>query len=274
MDCLRRRAKVSTGGAIGGESQEETDLHFAHRFDGSCARVELAVLDPKSELQDLSDHFIRAFSGGRIRLLDIPCGCGAASAALLSTIAELRHRNAIPREPLEVFLTGGDISDPARRYVELVFGELEQTLRNQGIFVRVSLPQWDIRDAASTTVLLDRWLTDAPDCKSSFLLIANFSGFLGIEKHLEEVEERIGEVFRWARARDSAAVWLEPPMKKNKRGRFRVWLKETLSKLTGWLRNPVGPSVQLTTEATFVQPIRESHIPVRLLLLHLESPSR
>ena len=205
---LEEARKVSTYVATGGESQEETDLHFAHRFDGSCARVELAVLDPKSELKDLSDHFIRAFSGGRIRLLDIPCGCGAASAALLSTIAELRHRNAIPREPLEVFLTGGDISDPARCYAELIFGELEQTLRNQGIFVKVSLPQWDIRDAASTTVLLDKWLTDAPDCNRSFLLIANFSGFLGTEKHLEEVEERMGEVFRWARARDSTTVWL------------------------------------------------------------------
>ena len=265
---------VSTDGAIGGESQEETDLHFAHRFDGSCARVELAVLDPKSELKDLSDHFIRAFSGGRVRLLDIPCGCGAASAALLTTVAELRRRNVIPREPLEVFLTGGDISDPARSYVHLIFEELKQTLRNQGIFVKVSLPRWDICDAASTTVLLDNWLTDAPDCNRSFLLIANFTGFLGTEKHLEKVEERMGEVFRWARARDSTAVWLEPPMKKKMIRRFREWIEGTLSKLTGWLSNPGGPSVQLSTEATFVQPIRESHISVRLLLLQLESPSR
>ena len=36
--------------------------------------------------------------------------------------------------------------------------------------------------------------------KVPFLLIANFSGFLGTEKHLEEVEEQLGEVFRWARA--------------------------------------------------------------------------
>ena len=137
---LEEALKASPQGSIGGESAEETDQHIAHRFDGSCARVELAVLDPKDELSDASDHFVRAFSGGCVRLLDIPCGSGAASAALLTTVAELRRKKIIPREPLEVFLTGGDISDTARCNADLVFSELQQALRNQGIFLNVSLP--------------------------------------------------------------------------------------------------------------------------------------
>ena len=100
--------------------------------------MELAVLDPKNDLENVSDYFIRAFSGGRIRLLDIPCGCGAASAALLTTVAELRRKNVIPRMPLEVSLTGGDISDTAVDYAEALFRYLSQSLRNQSIFLDAS----------------------------------------------------------------------------------------------------------------------------------------
>lgn len=271
---LEEARKALFNGAKGGESREETDLHFAHRFDGSCARVELAVLDPKGDLSAVSNHFIRAFSGGRIRLLDIPCGCGAASATLLTTVAELRHRRILPREPLEVFLTAGDISCTARHYTSLIFKALKQDLHDQGIFVELSLPYWDINDAASTKVLLNKWLTAPPDRSNSFLLLTNFSGFWSADKNLERVEERVGELFRWARAYDSTAVWLEPPVKKKLVERLREWFRGKFAKLMGWLSNPAEPSVQLTTEAKFVQPLRESQISVRLLLLRLEGPSR
>ena len=270
---LEEALKASPQGSIGGESAEETDQHFAHRFDGSCARVELAVLDPKDELSDASDHFVRAFSGGCVRLLDIPCGSGAASAALLTTVAELRRKKIIPREPLEVFLTGGDISDTARCNADLVFSELQQALRNQGIFLNVSLPQWDISDAASTTSLLNKWLADAPDCNKSFLIVANFSGFLGIDKNLEKVEERVGEVFRWARVRKSTTAWLEPPMNKKKEKWLREWFEKIFFKLVGWLSKPAGPNHKLTTDAKFVQPFRDSHISVRLVLHQMEGPT-
>ncbi len=264
----------STGGIFGGSSEDETNLHFAQRFDGSCARVELAVLDPKEQLKDVSDQFIRAFSGGQIRLLDIPCGCGAASAGILTTIAELRRLNILPRQPLEVFLTGGDVSDSARMYVELILNELGPSLRRQGMFVKSSLYEWDISDAASTTVLLDRWLTDGADCDKSFLLIANFSGFLGSETNLQKVEERLGEIFRWAQVRNSTAVWLEPPMKKSIREKIVKWFSGPFSRLMGWLRNQEIPSAQLDTEAKFLQPIRKTLVSVRLVLVSMENPSR
>ena len=122
----------SSEGDIGGKSKDKTAWHFARRFSGSCARVELAILDPKDELGDASDYFLRVFSGGRVSLLDIPCGSGAASATLLMVVAELRRLNIIPREPLEVFLTGGDKSDTARENACLIFNELRQSLTTKG----------------------------------------------------------------------------------------------------------------------------------------------
>ena len=267
LEEARNASSQRSKGSIGGQSQEDTDQHFAHRFDGSCARVELAVLDPKNELNGASDYFVRTFSGGRVRLLDIPCGSGAASATLLTTVAELRRQNIIPREPLDVFLTGGDISDEARGNVELIFNELQQSLRDQGIFVKVSLHRWDIFNPVSTTDFLAKWLQDTPDCNKSFLLIANFSGLLGADKNLKKAEERLGEVFRWVERRKFTVVWIEPPMKAAKK--MDEWFKK-ISQLTRWLYKPAEQSDQLTSEAKFAHPLRDSHPNVRLRIVRLE----
>src|SRR5688572_2066785 len=80
-------AMVAThDGETGGASAAEATQHFVTAFTGSCARLKLAVLDPKDRLAEASNLFFRSFAGGRVGLLDAPCGSGAASAALLSTI--------------------------------------------------------------------------------------------------------------------------------------------------------------------------------------------
>lgn len=273
-DKLEEARKDSPQGSIGGETQEVTDLHFAHSFDGSCARVELAVLDPKDELRKASDFFIQAFSGGRVRLLDIPCGCGAASAALLTTISELRRQNVLPREPLEVAITGGDKSDPARNYADLVLGELKESLRNQGIFVSVSLHPWDVMNAASTTTLLDQWLSNQ-DCEKFFLLIANFSGVLGDEGKIKKAKERLGEVIRWTGARKSTIAWIEPQTRKARRMSVNKVLGRVFDLLTNWSYEATDPSDELTSEAMYAHPVSKDKVPkVRLLLYRMEGPRR
>ena len=264
---------VSPKGLVGGESVEEANQHFAHKFDGSCARVELAVLDPKNDLENVSDYFIRAFSGGRIRLLDIPCGCGAASAALLTTVAELRRKNVIPRMPLEVSLTGGDISDTAVDYAEALFRYLSQSLRNQSIFLDASFSKWNIVSAADTTYLVKDWLSLDTSSKKSFLLIANFLSFLGTEGNLEDTEERLGEIFRWAEANKATIVWLESIPKGKTIEMFQEWFESKLTRLTGWLGLPAGPNVHLSSHSKYVQPLRCFHPPVRLMLFRLEGPA-
>ena len=274
IDKLEEACKDSPRGSIGGETQEETDLHFVHSFDGSCARVELAVLDPKDELKNASDFFIQAFSGGRVRLLDIPCGCGAASAALLTTVSELRRQNVLPRVPLEVVITGGDKSDPARNYADLVLGELKESLRNQAIFVSVSLHPWDVMDAASTTTLLDQWLS-SQDCEKFFLLIANFSGVLGDERKIKRAKEQLGELIRWTGARKSTIAWIEPQTNRARRMSVNEVLGRVFDFLRNWFYEPTDPSDELTSEAMYAHPVCKDKVPkVRLLLYRMEGPKR
>jgi hypothetical protein len=91
---------------VGGMDQKRTDQHFAQAFDGSVARAQLAVIDPKCDVSRVSNAFIQSLSGNRVSITDAPCGAGAASFAFLTTIAELRAQNILPREPLDVVLIG------------------------------------------------------------------------------------------------------------------------------------------------------------------------
>ncbi len=270
---LEEALKVSSEASVGGESVEETDLHFARKFDGSCARVELAVLDPKEELRNASDYFIRAFSGGQIRLLDIPCGCGAASAALLTTVAELRRQRVLPREPLDVAIIGGDISDNARRYADCVFDALKKELRSQGIFVKVALYPWDVLDDASTTDLVDKWLRDQ-DCERFFLLISNFSGFLNNEGKIKKAREQLRQVINWAGTRRSTIAWIEPPTRQAKRLPLNQILKGIFDKLKFWSYEPAESSERYISEAKFADPVCSERVHnVRLLLYQMEEPT-
>ena len=81
----------SDDGPVGGIKDSDTRRHFSARFSGSSARAQLAVLDPKDDLRNASDLFVKTFSGGKVGLLDIPCGAGAASAALLGCVAKSTH---------------------------------------------------------------------------------------------------------------------------------------------------------------------------------------
>ena len=272
-DLLEEAFSISKRGLGGGESEEETIQHFVHKFDGSCARVELAVLDPKDNLGSVSNYFIRAFSGGRIRLLDIPCGCGAASAALLTTVAELRRQEVIPSMPLEVYLTGGDIAETAICYARSLFEDLNKPLQGQSVFLKSHFSKWDIVDAAGTTSLVKDWLSLETDCTKSFLLISNFTKFLGKDRNLENSEERLGEIFRWAEVNKATIVWVEPIPKDKTKERFQKWFGKELAALTGRLGLPTGPSARLTSVSKYVQPLRCSDPSVRLLLFRLEGPS-
>ncbi|MBF0165354.1 MAG: hypothetical protein HQM01_12800 [Magnetococcales bacterium] len=49
--------KEGTDGLVGGESEQATQQHLMFRFTGSVARIELAVLDPESKLQSVTDTF-------------------------------------------------------------------------------------------------------------------------------------------------------------------------------------------------------------------------
>ena len=267
VGLLEEASKAHFQGAIGGESNEKTNIHFAQNFSGSCSRVELAILDPKNELGGSSNGFIRAFSGGKVSMLDIPCGCCAASATVLSTVAELRRQQILPREPLEVFLTGGDFSSSARTYAGQILDEIERPLRSQGIFVKKSLYAWDINDEISNTGLLREWFKDQ-DCEKNFLLIAGFSGVLGNSGKIKKVRGQLAEAIRWAGVRRATITWIEPQTKKaNKMWDSKV-LRGIFDLLTPLSYGPIRQCYDLTSEAECTHPLCDDRVYTTRLLLN------
>ena len=211
---LGRAVGATHTGATGGATDAETERHFCETFSGSCGRLQIAVLDPRGELGGASDALVRAASGGRLAVLDIPGGCGAATATLLGVVAELRRSGVVPRQPLDVLLVSGDKAPKAGEVAGDLLGRMADGLWRQGIVVRAIHVEWEMRDATSTTSLLHRWMTHAPDCRRHLVLVPNCSDFL--KNNLAKAEDRLTEVFRWAAARGATVVWVEPELSPTK----------------------------------------------------------
>ena len=201
-------------GPVGGIDKQSTDTHFAQAFDGSVARVLLAVLDPKSEVGSTSNNFIRVTAGCDMVLTDAPCGAGAASFAFLSVLAELREKAVLPRQVLNVKLVAAELSEFAHEYFETVLAGLRPRLEEQAIFVDTELLKWDVTCKSSTSDLVKASVRASSGKSSQMLVIANFNGFLMQNGKLREATPQLSELFRYATGEDSFAVWIEPNMNK------------------------------------------------------------
>ncbi|MBX3179660.1 MAG: hypothetical protein KF886_20075 [Candidatus Hydrogenedentes bacterium] len=249
-------AKTPGDGAVGGIKDEHTKEHFATRFPTSSARIQAVLLDPWSELGAASDVLLTSFSGGRIGLLDIPCGACASSISLLATLAALRESGVVPRQPLYVWILSADISDLARSYASILMDKVRDSLEKQGIHVHQRFESWDVQDSLSNTALIDAWIRWIDDCDERFVLVTNFSDFLGDDTRFKRAEERLGEVFRWASMRQAKVLWVEPQT--TKASRF-------LDKLISWFQNKVPRLIRkdisthadgaLQTKVNYMHPI-------------------
>jgi len=207
---LNHALKATSAGDIGGETAYETNKHFTQSFSGSCGRVQLAMLDPHEKLEEASNLFIKAFSGGKVGLLDVPCGSGAASVSILATIAALRRNEVIPRTPLDISLVAGDIAATARDNASRMIEALRPSLKDQAIFINARFVDWDVLSSGSTINLLHAWMEHTPDCREYFVITANFSGFLHFERKFQKAQPQLEQVLGWAGARNSTVAWIEP----------------------------------------------------------------
>lgn len=209
---LRSRAEQRRPetGPTGGADQDKTDNHLAWSFAGSAARVQLAMLDPHSHLPDVADAFARIFAGGRVAMADLPCGAGAATLAILTTLAELRSQALIPREPLEIVLIGGDFSTRARDHAVNAFARVKPALERQAIFVEESFHPWNVLEPLSNTDLIQELTTRSQTCGARMLVLANFSDFLQRENKWSDAKQQLEELFRHSRAARSSVIWIEP----------------------------------------------------------------
>lgn len=199
---------------VGGLSQEETDKHFAQSFDGSVARVQLAVLDPNNDVASISDAFIRCLSGNDLCLVDAPCGAGAATLSFLTTIAELREKGILPRQPLDVMLVAAELSRPARDRATDVFQRVNVYLESQAIFVKHEFLAWDVTSRISNTKLIRRMVVNSDSVVKTLLVIANFNGFLERAGKKKAAESQLTELFRFGAedTKQNLAIWIEPDM--------------------------------------------------------------
>lgn len=211
---LRSVAESHDGsdGPVGGITKAATEAHFARRYATSSGRMQLATLDPKNELADASDHLMIALAGGTVSMLDVPCGAGAGSLALLSTIASLRKHSRLPRNPLHVHLVGGDISPTALEIAQSMLARLKPSLEEQSIFVDAHFQVWDVHNDASNVKIISKWQSHK-DSRVYILIAANFSGFLGNKKNLSQAETQLKHLLLWAQDNRSLVLWLEPQTK-------------------------------------------------------------
>ncbi len=218
---------------VGGITQKRTDQYFAQAFDGSVARAQLALLDPKCDLASTSNTCLSSIAGNRVSITDAPCGPGAAAFSFLSNIAELRAHDALPREPLDVLLIGAELSEPARKYANELFLELQPSLEKQAIFVISEFISWDVTNALSNTDLIKKMTHASNENPNQLLIVANFNSFLERPEKRKEAEPQLNELFRHASGPKSVAIWIEPNMNRaiNEGGLF-PWLRKKIA--TAW----------------------------------------
>lgn len=129
------------GGCIGGNNRDATNKHLAWRFTGSSARVQLAMLDPESDMPHIADAFAQIFAGGRVAVADLPCGSGAAILTILTVLAELRKQGRVPREPLDLIVIGINAVQAAAQVLRLTNRPVRcqptiwQTAEKQGLAI-------------------------------------------------------------------------------------------------------------------------------------------
>jgi len=275
--CLRdlSNSRNSQTAPVGGLTEDLTNQHFAQAFDGSVARTELAMLDPRQVATLASNALITSLAGSSVCLTDAPCGAGAAAFALLSTTAELRAREVFPRLPLDVFLIGAELSETARKYALSMLDELRTSLEEQAIFVSQQFLSWDVTDPLSNTDLIRSITINSARASHRLLVVANFNAFLERHGKRKAAQPQIEELFRHVSGPHSVAIWIEPNMNRaTGQGGLFQWLKDLVS--TRWKRfanqgnDPAAGDPMCASSALFTLPLRPSQTAVvRLAVMRI-----
>lgn len=264
----------SPKGFEGGISKEDTDKHLAWRYNGSCARVVLSMLDPKNDLSKVSDAYSSIFSGGKVFLADLPSGSGAAVVSILSVLYELRRNNVLPRHPLEIKIVAGEISEAARDYACEQLNGLKPFLEEQAIWIDFEVLSWDVLSKISTVDLIKKITLSSSGCMARLLVLSNFTGFLEGEGKWKEAKEQFDDIFLHSRDVLSAAIWIEPQKGNvvNFFARLIKWFKQSFKSVLGQKVDSADESWYAKTSAKCKQPIKDGFFDVRLTVVRFDLP--
>ena len=192
----------------------------------------------------------------------------------LSTIAELRANDILPRYPLEIHIIGAEISKYARDYALELLNEILSSLQQQAIFITFEFVNWDVTRKMSNTDLIRRMIHASPGKTKKLLVVANFNGFLEKERKRKDAEAQIEELFRHAAGENSIAIWIEPDMNlATGSGGLFSWLEKQIKKawylfarLNGSSQSPIFSSA-----SRFYLPTNQKEIAnVRLSVMRLD----
>jgi hypothetical protein len=255
---------------VGGVSQQQTDEHYAHAFDGSVARTQLALLDPLGQVPETSATLIQFLSGGGVCLTDVPSGAGAAALSLLCTIAHLRSENILPRTPLRVQLLWGEISLPAQTYAQELISSLLAHLASEAIFVEYQLFSWDVLSAVSNANLVQKIILAQQNAPQTLLIISNFNGFLERSNKKKDAYPQLEELFKYCSGRMNAAIWIEPNMNAAKLSLF-PYILDRIKKAAGFVKSAITGDGHQSCNYFFATAIDPSTtVAVRLCVMPLD----
>jgi hypothetical protein len=266
--------QIAPQGFEGGISKEDTDKHLAWRYNGSCARVLLSMLDPKHELADVSDTYASIFAGNKVFLADLPSGSGAALVSILCALYELRANNVLPRHPLKIVIVAGEISQTARDYTFKQLESMKSYLVDQAIAIEFEILKWDALSRISTVDLIKRLTIKSQDCDAKLLILSNFSGFLESAGKWKEARPQFDDIFLHSRDSLSAVIWIEP--KKNNVislfGKVIKLIESSFKTLLGKKSPDEDSSCYANSEAKCKHPIIEGDFVVRLTVMRFDLP--
>lgn len=221
---------------VGGWTQEQTDEHFCHAYDGSLARIQLVLTNATGGTPIASRSLLEKLSGGDLCLVDVPAGAGAGALSLLACVAKLRQADVLPRQPLNVRLLWGELSEPALNYANYISGKLNEFLESQAIFVTIERFQWDVLSDVSNTNLIEKIVTAKISSPLVLLIVCNFHGFLEREGKWNEAKSGIDQLMRFCSGDLNSAVWIEPDQRAVLASFFPNKLSILIKKLKAFVR--------------------------------------
>lgn len=191
---------------IGGISKEATLEHFAQRFQTSGSRNEYFFLDPDGKFQIERDQVLISLASGSISILDIACGTGGSTLAMLTTLHELRFQKIIPNLPLNLRILGIDHSNPALEIYKKIMDEVSMTFKESGIDLVVETKLWDATNPVNTTMIMDYFLSDLSIKDEYIGMINNFSG--AISKN-DQIKVTIEDILKRLTGKKFTFLWIE-----------------------------------------------------------------
>jgi hypothetical protein len=208
----------------GGCDKDASELHYACRYLASASRLQYAMLGLHDSFLDFSEYLLTTFSDGSISLLDIPCGTGAGTFSVISTLYELRQHKKLPSLPLDIHLVAADCSTDALEIFQTKIKQLIPELENYNIHLIVhSFELWDARDESKTAKIVDQWLKI--EAEEKVVLISAFSGATRRKSDFDNLNFIFQNLRHRLLVEPATLLFVEPEMKSTEDDYFS-WIKK------------------------------------------------